>query len=157
MPVNRGKQFELKVREDLVRSFPKGYIYRLPDQMSYYKGSGNPCDILFFIEGNLFLIEAKSVNTSTFNIIEFAQYERLKEIKVKGVHPLVLIWFIEQDKVIAFPIESVVKMKEEDGLKSINVKTYMNYEHIEIPSIKKRVFMDSDYSVILKYFQEKEQ
>lgn len=59
------------------------------------------------------------------------------------------MWFIDYDKVICFPIESLEKMKQ-DGLKSINIKTYENYPHIDIPSIKKRVFMDSDYTILFK-------
>lgn len=157
MPVNRGKSFEEKLKEDWIRAYPKGWIYRLKDHFDGRKGSYNISDFIAYDSGHLFIIEAKSTYESTFNIKAFTQYERLKEVHTEGAHPMVVIWFINQDKIIAFPIESVVKMYEEDGLKSINVKTYTNYEHIEIPSIKKRVFMDSDYSVILKYFQEKEQ
>ena len=43
---------------------------------------------------------------------------------------------------------------KEDGLKSINIKTYEQYPHIDIPSVKKRVFMDSDYSVIFDTLKE---
>lgn len=143
----------MKTRECLKESFPQGYLYRLPDQMSYYKGSGNPCDILCYVESHLFLIETKSIHGNTFNL-NFAQKEKLKSINVEGVHPLLVVWFVDHDKVIAFPINSVVKM-EEDGLKSINIKTYDQYEHIDIPSKKKRVFMDSDYREVLEFFKRK--
>lgn len=38
-----------------------------------------------------------------------------------------------------------------DGLKSIHINTYNQYEHIDIPSKKKRVFMDSDYRPMFEY------
>ena len=40
---------------------------------------------------------------------------------------------------------------KQDGKKSVNVLKSQNegYNIIEIPSVKKRVFMDSDYSVLL--------
>ena len=47
-------------------------------------------------------------------------------------------------------------MKEE-GLKSINIKDYHKYEHIKIPSIKKRVFMDSDYKLLFDYYREEDE
>ena len=39
MAINRGKQFELKARENLKMSFPHGYLYRIPDQLSGFKGA----------------------------------------------------------------------------------------------------------------------
>lgn len=99
----------------------------------------------------MFLIETKSIHGNTFNL-DFTQKERLKSVSVKGVHPLVVLWFVDYDKIIAFPIDSIVQM-EKDGLKSINIKTYNNYPCIEIPSIKKRVFLDSDYRCLLDYYK----
>lgn len=116
------------------------------------KGSTNPCDILCYVEGHLFLIETKSIHGNTFNL-DFAQKERLKAIDVKGVHPILLLWFVDHDKQVAFPISSIVDM-EKNGLKSINVKTYQNYPCIDIPGQKKRVFIDSNYKCLLEYFKE---
>ena len=45
---------------------------------------------------------------------------------------------------------------KKDGLKSINIKTYETYEHIDIPSIKRRVFMDSDYTIMFEKFKEED-
>ena len=120
--------------------------------MSYFKGSGNPCDILCYVEGHLFLIETKSLHGKTFNL-NFAQKERLKSIHVEGVHPLLVTWFVDYNKVLAFPITSVEQM-EKDGLKSIHIDTYMNYPHIDVPSVKKRVLMDSDYKCLLEYYKK---
>ena len=38
---------------------------------------------------------------------------------------------------------------KKDGKKSVGISAVDNYNIIEIPSVKKRVFMDSDYSVLL--------
>ena len=58
---------------------------------------------------------------------------------------------IDHDAVVFLPVEEVKKMKE-DGLKSFNIKMLKEklYNIIEIPSEKKRVFLDSDYSVLQK-------
>ena len=49
MAVNRGKQFESKVKEDWERSLPESVLLRLPDQMSGYAGySSNICDYIGF-------------------------------------------------------------------------------------------------------------
>ena len=64
---------------------------------------------------------------------------------IKGVFPYVIIWFIDHDKVLAFNIKDIELMKK-DKLKSINIKTYDNYNHIDIPVQKKRVLVTCDYS-----------
>jgi hypothetical protein len=58
---------------------------------------------------------------------------------------------IDLDKVVFLPVEEVKKMKD-DNCKSFNIKMLEEkvYNIIEIPSVKKRVFMDSDYSVIMR-------
>ena len=48
MAINLGKKFESVFREDWEKSFPNGFLYRLPDQMSGFAGScaSNPCDFI---------------------------------------------------------------------------------------------------------------
>ena len=59
---------------------------------------------------------------------------------------------IDHDTVVYLPIKTVKQMKE-NGLKSFNIKLLSNnpdnYKIIVIPSVKKRVFLDSNYSVLL--------
>lgn len=43
---------------------------------------------------------------------------------------------------------------KKDGKKSINIKDSMLYNSVEIPSIKKRTFLDSDYSVLVKRLED---
>ena len=75
---------------------------------------------------------------------DITNYEGLNDIR-RGV----IIWFIDHDKVIYAPISEITKMKK-DGLKSINVKTLKEYNMVELDSIKKRVFLETDYSKLLE-------
>lgn len=61
---------------------------------------------------------------------------------------------IDHSLVVYLPIKTIEKMKQ-DGKKSFNVKDLENsiYRIIVIPSKKKRVFLDSDYT-ILKTLEE---
>ena len=150
MAQNRGKQFEAKLKEDFKKSFPSGLIERIYDQMSGYKTITNISDFFAYNYPNLFLLEAKTHKGNTFPLINLTQYDKLKEyVGTPGIRVGVIIWFQDHDKVIYIPIASVTKMKL-NKKKSINIKTLYdeNYRFIEIPSVKKRVFMDSDYSVL---------
>lgn len=147
-----GKKFEQKFALDWRKSFPNTFLYRLKDQMTGYKvTSQNPCDFLAFHHKKLWLLECKETKENTFNFAKLTQLENLKSyLGLEDVYSYVIIWFSTHDKVIAVPIMTVVKMKE-DNLKSINVKMLQDksYNIIEIPSVKKRVFLDSDYSGLL--------
>lgn len=147
--VNRGKQFEQKVKEDLLK-LPDGSLERFPDQMSGYHGSTNPCDFTFYWYPHYYYIETKSTNDNTFPLANLSQYDKLLERRGrKGVRSGVILWFIKHSKVVYVPISTFEKIKN-DGLKSVNIKMLLDdkYRIIEIPSVLKRVFMDSDYSVL---------
>lgn len=151
MPNNRGKLFENKFKEDWKKSFPDSFILRLPDQTTHYSGSTNPCDFIAYTNGNLYLMECKSHKGNTLPLSAIPQYKRLLNFKnLTGVYPGLVIWFLEKDKVCWIGIGDLEKLVE-DGNKSINVKMIDKglYNIIEIPSIKKRVFMDSDYKILI--------
>lgn len=106
-------------------------------------------------------MEIKSIHGNTFPLTNLTQYEKLKaKIGIKGVRAGVTIWFVDKDRVIFVPIETIQQMKQE-GVKSVNIRTIDNsdYDFINIPSVKKRVFMDSDYRVIFRNtdYYDKEQ
>ncbi len=63
---------------------------------------------------------------------------------------------IDHEKVLYVPIETFIKLKEEDK-KSYNIKMLgdENYPAYEIPSTKKRTFLTSDYSVLEEIANEK--
>ena len=155
MAITRGKQFESKVKEDLLK-LPNAVVERLPDQMTGYKGtSSNVADFIFFNWGKLHFIECKTTQENTFPLTNLTQYpELLKRACKKNVRSGVILWFIKWDKIVYIPIKTIEKLKFENA-KSVNIKMVGNndYRIIDIPSIKKRVFFDSDYN-ILEYLQE---
>lgn len=154
---NKGKLFEKQFKSDWTRSFPEGFLLRLPDQQSGYFGtSRNLCDFIAFTNSCLFLMECKSIKRNTFPLRNLTQYEKLLAKKdIKGARTGAIIWFIDHDKVVFVPIKTFEQCFKE-GLKSINVKMIgdKNYFIIDIPSKKKRTFLESDYSVLLNLDEE---
>ena len=148
---NRGKQYEAQVKKNWKSSFPSGFLYRIPDQMSGYKfTSTNISDFIGFNEGNLFLIECKSHQGNTFPFSCLTQFETLKSyLGIPGVRIGVFLWLTDHDVEIYLPIQTVEKMKK-DGLKSFNIKYKPEepYHFYIFPSKKKRVFLESDYSLL---------
>lgn len=148
--INKGKQFEEKFKQDWKKCFSQSFIYRLPDQMSGYRyASSNLCDFICFNKDTLFLVELKSCKGASLPFINITQYEKLKaKVGIPGVRAGVILWLYEKDIVMYVPISTVTKMKS-DGKKSVGLKAIDEGYNIKIiPSIKKRVFMDSDYSCL---------
>lgn len=149
MSTNRGKQWETKVREDFKRTFPNGTIDRLYDPVGGYLGVHNISDFIAYNYPNFYLIECKSKDGNTFPFSNLSQYDKLlPKVGIPGVRVGVIIWFKDHDKVIYLPIKTVKKMKE-DNKKSINIKKDLDlYRIFVIPSVKKRVFLDCDYTLL---------
>lgn len=157
--LNKGKQFENKVREDFKRSFKDGYILRLADQQSgYINTSSNPADFVAYNRPYFFLLEAKSIQTPSFPFANLRQYDKLLAAAYKpGVRAGVIMWFVEKDLVWFVPIVTIKKMKDE-GLKSLNPDKIDPEEFYikKIPSVKLRTFMSSDYSVLMDIPEDSE-
>lgn len=151
MAKNSGKKFEAKFLSDWKASFPNTFILRLHDLTTGYKiTSQNPCDYIAYNNRQLWLLEIKSHEGSSIPFTAIPQYERLLAYKdLEGVNPYIIIWFKEKDIVFAVHIKEAEKMVLA-GEKSIGLRLKDDYDIIEIPSIKKRVFLDSDYSCLLK-------
>ena len=150
MAQSRGKQFEVKFREDF-RKIPDSVVVRLPDLTNGWKGSSNICDFFCYVKPTLFFIEVKSISGNTFSVKDLRQYELLKQHEgIPGLKRGVVIWFTEKDRVLYVPVSTFTKMIA-DGKKSVNIRTIdsEDYDFVDIPSVKKRVFMDSDYSCLL--------
>jgi len=156
MGINKGKIFEDKFRENWKKCFPKTFIYRLPDQMTGFKlTSQNPCDFLCFPGEVLFMIECKSHDGASIPFAAIPQYERLLEYgHMKNVCPGIVIWFKEKDKVIWVHIDVAEKIYT-DGNKSIQLKmlTDNKYDIKELPSVKKRVYLDTDYTYLADLYK----
>lgn len=153
MANNRGKAFEKRFSEDWEHTFPGELLIRIPDQQSGYKfASSNVSDFIAYTFPYAYLIEVKSITGNTFPFTYLRQYDALLSYKgKKGLHVGVVLWFIDHDHVIWAPIEEIEKMKI-DGKKSINIKMLNSdeYKLTDIPSKKKRVFMESDYSILYR-------
>lgn len=149
---DRGKQFEDTFRQNWETTFPNSVIIRLPDQMSGYKNtSRNICDFICFNDGVLYLIECKSHKGASIPFSDIPQYTLMKDYVGKfGVRCGVVLWLIEKDLVFYIPIDTITQMKK-DGKKSVGVKAFNGGYNIKlVPSKKKRVFMESDYSLLLE-------
>ncbi len=149
MSLSKGKQFENKLKSDFSK-IPGSHIERIYDNVSGYKSIRGRSDFIGYIFPNMFFIECKSHLGNTFPFSELRQYNDLLEVSgIKGIRSGVVLWMIDHDVVVYIPV-STVKLMKADKKKSFNIKDLDNdkYRIINIPSKKKRVFMDSDYSVL---------
>lgn len=151
MSQSLAKSFEAKLKEDWMK-LPNATIDRLYDPVGGYYGISNVSDFISYSFPNIFYLECKTIKGNTFPLSNLKQYDKLLEKKgIKGVKAGAVIWFYEHDNKIVFvPIETFEKLKN-DNKKSFNVKMVgeKDYYNIPIPSVKKRTFYDSDYSVLL--------
>ena len=149
MVQSKGKEFEARFKQQFLASFPNSFILRLPDQVSGYKyTSSNICDFIGYAKGKLYLIECKTHLGASFPLSNLSQYNKLLPyVGIPGVRVGVVLWLIDKDKIFYVPISTVIQMKIKNK-KSISYKDIDKWRIMEIPSIKKVVFMDSDYSVL---------
>ena len=147
MPINRGKQFELKFKEDFSK-LQDNTIDRLYDVMNGYKNIKQVADFIGYLYPNIFYLEIKSHAGASIPFTNITQYDNLnKKVGIKGVRSGIVLWLYDKDKVYYIPTSTITQMKN-DGEKSVGIRHINKYRMIEIPSIKKRVFMDSDYSIL---------
>ena len=146
--------FEDKFKKDFLQ-IPNANIDRLYDVMMGYKSIKQVSDFIGYIYPNQFYFECKSHKGASLPFSCISQYENLKKkVGIKGVRSGVVVWFIDKDKVFYIPTSTLMKL-EKDGEKSVGLRHLEKYNIIEIPSVKKRVFLDCDYS-ILKNLKEGE-
>ena len=150
-----GKKFEDRFRKDWKRCFPDTFLFRLEDQITGYRDtSQNPCDFLAMNNGYMWLLECKETQEGTLNFSKVPQLDRDEGLStyigLKNVQPYIIIWFRKFDKVIAVPALEALRMKR-DGLKSISLKMLGDkaYYMIELPSVKLRLFLETDYTYLL--------
>lgn len=151
MTKTKGKKFEDVLKHDWLSSIKGSTIDRLYDSVSGYKTITNISDFIAYKKPLIFYLEAKTIKDDRFPFQNLSQYDKLvKKIGIEGVRAGVVIWFYQHDTVIYVPVSTIKKMKD-DGKKSLNIKTIQDsgYSYYIIPSVKKIVFMESDYSVLL--------
>lgn len=152
-----GKKWEAVFKRDWEKSFPGSFNYRLPDQVSGYKTtSQNPCDFLSFAEQILLMIECKAHAGASLPFSAIRQFDKLVSYtKIKDVFPGVLLWLYEKDIVLWISAEDLKKMRMA-GKKSVGIKALDDqaYNIIQIPSKKKKVFLESDYQYLVTKLKE---
>lgn len=156
MALNYGKQFEQKFKEDWLK-LSDSDILRLYDTTNGYKSISNISDFICFKSPYMFYMECKSTQGNTFPFSRLTQFDKLsKKINIKGVNAGVIIWFIDHDKVCYVSVEEIIRLKQLN-YKSIHVKMIDNTEFkvYNVPSKKKRVFLDSDYNILISIADSK--
>ena len=146
---SKGKSFEEKFKEDWKKSFPDGTLDRLYDSMTGYRSISNVSDFICYNYPNIYYIECKSHKGASIPFTNITQYVKIKQKKgIHGVRAGVVLWLYEKDMVLYIPISTITQMKK-DGKKSVGIRSIREgYNIIQIPSKKKRVYMDSDYSCL---------
>lgn len=152
MSSNVGKKFENKFRECMTKVEGMRVI-RLPDQMNGFKGSTNPCDFFLYRYPYMYAIECKTINTDRFPICNLAptQYDSLLEFsKTKGLICGVMIWYVQRDITIFYPIEifEYCKLIDKKGIRydeTIEIDIPNGLSMRQIDGVKRRVFFDYDF------------
>lgn len=145
-----GKTFEKKFKEDFLK-VPNATIDRLYDVVMGYKSIKQISDYIGFIFPNIFYLECKTHKGASLPLYNISQYDNLcKKVSIKGVRSGVVLWLYEKDKVLYIPTKTITKLKE-NGEKSVGMRHLnSNYRIFELPSTKRRIFMDTDYTLLTK-------
>lgn len=148
MSIDYGKKFEERFKLDWVNS-TGGAIVRLYDNTSGYLSISNISDYICYKYPNLFFIECKSHKGASIPFTAISQYDKLLSFSnIKGIRSGVVLWLYEKDIVLYIPVKTI-KLLKDSGEKSVGIRHLKDYDIIEIPSKKLRVFMESNYSVLL--------
>lgn len=150
MSDNYGKNFETKFKKDFLKTVPNSTIDRIYDTVNGLKGVSNICDFIGYTYPNIFYLECKTHKGASIPFEKITQYQKLSEkVGIPGVRAGVILWLYEKDIVLYIPISTIRQMKN-DGKKSVGLKALTEEYNIKIiPSVKKRIFMDSDYSCLI--------
>lgn len=148
MSINYGKKFEERFKKDWVES-TGGIIVRLYDNTSGYLSISNISDYICYKYPNIFFIECKSHKGASIPFDKISQYPKLLKLSnILGVRSGVVLWLYDKDKVLYVPATTIETLIAK-GEKSVGIRHIESENIIEIPSKKLRVFMESDYSVLL--------
>lgn len=146
-----GKKAETKIKEWLNRPKEGFFFYRLPDQLSGFYGSTNPCDFYLYKSPNFYLIESKSTWNDRFEFNAITDNQRkcmIEASKVNGVTSYVAVLFVTSQRMFLLDINDIVAL-EEAGKKSINIEKIDKWiiPYIEVRTVPSRkVLLDYDPS-----------
>lgn len=153
---SRGKKFEEKFKEQWINTVPDSVCYRLYDTTMGYKSIANVGDFLCYKFPLLFIVDCKSKEGNTLPFSDLRQYNlMLGYMGIKGVQTGFMTWFVDHDRILWIPIETMKKISDE-GLKSFNINKMSpeEYFYLDIPSKKMRTFLNSNYLSIYNYYKE---
>lgn len=158
-PVNRGKDFENQIREGF-ESVPGVSVDRLIDPMAGYAGVRNICDFIVYKEPYINYIECKSCygNTLPFTNITDNQWKGLLEkSQYPGINAGVIVWFIDHDKTVYVPIQTLQALKC-NGYKSLNIThdwekydSPLKGQYLYILGDKRRILFNYDMDKFLRH------
>ena len=144
-----GKAFEERFKEDFLKTVPNCSLDRIYDVSMGYKSVSNICDYIGYSYPNIFYLECKSHKGASIPFEDIPQYDKLVDkVGIPGVRSGVVLWLYEKDIVMYIPIATITEIKK-TGEKSVGIRHLNDYNIKVVPSVKKRVFMESDYSVLL--------
>lgn len=113
MALNRGKQFEQRMREQFEK-LDNTFVLRLYDVTMGYSNIDNPCDLIVYKDGTLNLFECKAIHGNTLNFkahIRENQWDKLLEYsKIDGVNAGILCWFIDKGETLFLPIQDLEQL-----------------------------------------------
>ena len=123
------------------------YVQRIPDQMTFLKGSKNPCDYIVYKYPYMFLMEMKTTAGSSLplrNISEFQMKSLNDCFLTKGVIGLYLVWFYDKGITVAILGDYIANLDK----KSIR---YDDENCIKIEGTKKKKYFEYNFT---KLFSE---
>ena len=155
MAVNRGKQFELIIKEEK-KKVNNVSVDRIHDQTNGFRGSKNICDFIVYKYPNQFYFECKTVHGDRlpFSNISDTQWRGLLEkSKIRGVRAGVICWWVDKDVTAYIDITMLENIKSFVGRESIRYDCLKSPNFIPIEGKKKRIFFDYDMEEFLSEFR----
>lgn len=157
---NKGKAFEQVVHKAFLQVSDVS-IDRLRDAPRKLKGVDNPSDFIVYKMPHELYVECKSHhgNTLPFSCIREEQINgMIEKSKIEGVKCGVIVWFIDHDLTVWYPIELVVEriLALDKSLNVKDVDLWSSYvwgvdkRCIVIHGTKKRVYFDYDMQRFLE-------
>lgn len=150
MAYDYGKQFEAQFKKNWLSTMANSSIDRIYDSMSGYHGVSNISDFICYKYPYIYYLECKTHKGASIPFDNITQYDDLKsKVGIPGVRAGVILWLYQKDIVMYIPISTITQMKK-DKWKSVGLKAIKAGYNIKIiPSTKKIVFMNSDYSCLM--------
>jgi recombination protein U len=127
------------------------YVQRLYDQMSFLRGSKNPCDYIVYKYPYMVLMEMKTTAGASMplkNISEFQMQSLNDAFLVKGVIGLYIIWFYDKNITVAVFGDDIVKLNK----KSIR---YNDDICIVIEGTKKHKYFEYNFTKLFSEVKKK--